>query len=143
MKKTVIISTLIIIIFSGCKRFPSLGNGYKLDYSGRSNNIVLIDSNNNVIVGDHILNYNYDRNLIVVEKKPPDSIPDPTHNFGDWEIAYLKSTFRQYWIIDKKTKSIFDKKTMSYSNVYRPLKKEEYLKKLEQLKVPKELKLRE
>jgi len=144
MKKFLIITIVLIITTTiGCKKFPDLGSGYRIDYSGRSNYIQIENSNNEIIIGDNIVNYSYDANYILIGQKPPDSIPDPTHNYGDWEIAYNKSTFRQYWIIDKKLKSIFDEKTKTYSNVYGPFKKNEYLKKLVELKVPQTLKIEE
>ena len=140
MKKSFITGTLIVIIMIGCKKFPDLGSGYKVDYSPRSNYIEIENLDNDVIIGDNILRYNYDVNFIVAEQKPPDSIPDKI-NYEDWKIAYEKSNFKQYWIIDKKQKSVFSSVTKSYSNVYGPLKKDEYLHKLKQLNVSKDLKL--
>lgn len=62
-------------------------------------------------------------------------------NYEEWKIAYEKSNFKQYWIIDKKQKSVFNEGTKSYSNVYGPLTKDEYLDKLKQLNASKDLKL--
>lgn len=49
-----------------------------------------------------------------------------------YEEAFKQSTFRQYWIINKKSNS-----------VYGPYKKEIYLLKREELRVPKDIELKE
>ena len=138
MKKSFITGAFILIIMIGCKKFPDLGSGYKLDYSGRSNYILIENIDDEVVIFDNIINYNYDVHFIVVEQKPIGDIPNM--NYEEWKIAYEKSNFKQYWIIDKKQKSIHVG-TKSYSNVYGPLTKDEYLDKLKQLNASKDLKL--
>ena len=140
MKKSFITGAFILIIMIGCKKFPDLGSGYKFDYSGRSNYILIENIDDEVVIFDNIINYKYDVHFIVAEQKPPDSIPDGK-DYEEWKIAYEKSNFKQYWIIDKKQKSVFNEGTKSYSNVYGPLTKDEYLDKLKQLNASKDLKL--
>ena len=139
MKKSFITGAFILIIMIGCKKFPDLGSGYKFDYSGRSNYILIENIDDEVVIFDNIINYNYDVHFIVVEQKPIGDIPNM--NYEEWKIAYEKSNFKQYWIIDKKQKSVFNEGTKSYSNVYGPLTKDEYLDKLKQLNASKDLKL--
>lgn len=139
MKKSFITGAFILIIMIGCKKFPDLGSGYKLDYSGRSNYILIENIDDEVVIFDNIINYNYDVHFIVAEQKPIGDIPNM--NYEEWKIAYEKSNFKQYWIIDKKQKSVFNEGTKSYSNVYGPLTKDEYLDKLKQLNASKDLKL--
>jgi len=45
--------------------------------------------------------------------------------------VFEKSTYKQYWIIDKRT-----------DDIYGPFKWDEYMKKRKELGVPKELKLK-
>ena len=81
-------------------------------------------------------------------ERPRDSVPSiETMTQPKYQEAFEQSTFRQYWIINKKEKSEYSLDTLSkfarYSNVYGPLKKEEYLQKRKELKIPKELELKE
>ena len=66
---------------------------------------------------------------------------------NDTKYAFEKSTFRQYWIVNKKEKSEYYLDTLTklarYSNVYGPFKKRDYLRKREELNVPKKLVLKE
>lgn len=65
----------------------------------------------------------------------------PEQTLKDCDKAFKKSTFRQYWIINKKQVSTFDESRSAYSNVYGPFKKEKYLEKMQELNVPKRLTL--
>ena len=58
----------MLSIMISCKKNPDLGNGYRLDYSGKSNFIQLEYFDNTIIVGDDIINYSYDRNFILIEQ---------------------------------------------------------------------------
>jgi hypothetical protein len=64
-------------------------------------------------------------------------------NYYEATDAFENSTFRQYWIINKKEKS--ERSIVNgrprYSNIYGPFKKKDYLKKRIELNVPKELEL--
>lgn len=144
IKKVVFILTLLILsLITGCNRFPDLRNGYKLEYNGM-NDVQIENSENTVIVNGHILDYAFDSTFILAAQRPRDSVPGlETMTFKNYEEAFEKSTFKQYWIIDKTKESVFDETTKTYSNVYGPFKKSKYLQKREKLKVPKELELKE
>lgn len=143
MKKNFSISAFFfLLITSGCKNLPNLGNGYKLDYDGMYD-LQIEDSINNVIVDGHILDYSFDSIFIIAAQRPRDSVPGiKSMTLRKYDKAFKKSTFRQYWIIDKTKKSIFDEKTKTRSNVYGPYKKEVYLAKKKELGVPDNLKLK-
>ena len=131
----------------GCTKLPYLGEGYRLDYSGRGNYILVDNYQNTVVIGDHILAYDFDSTFIVVAQRPRDSVPECLYlkgeKFKDCEKAFKKSTFRQYWIINKRKQLIFDEKTKTYSNVYGPYNKEKYLEKLKKLNINKKFILKE
>lgn len=148
MKKFKLYFFIIILISVGCKRFPELGNGYQLYYNGM-NDISIIkcltegDAPTFIISG-HILDYAFDSTFIIVAERPRDSVPGiETMTQPKYQEAFERSTFRQYWIIDKTKESVFDEKTNIYSNVYGPFKKDAYLQKREELRIPHELILKE
>lgn len=144
---TFILTIFVLVIITGCKKFPDLGKGYKLDYNSRGD-IGIVNSVNSYLVYGHILEYTFDSAFIIVAERPRDSIPECTGSTPEMTAkkcneAFEKSTFRQYWIIDKRQESIFDEHTKTYSNAYGPYNKEDYLNKLKELNVPKELVLKE
>lgn len=148
MKKLIFYSIALILLITGCKRFPDLGNGYQLYYNGM-NDISIIkcltegDAPTFIISG-HILDYAFDSTFIIVAERPRDSVPGiKTMKLPEEQEAFERSTFRQYWIIDKTKESVFDEKTNIYSNVYGPFKKDAYLQKREELRIPHELILKE
>ena len=147
MKIKVIISMAILILtIMSCQRSTNinLGGRYKLINSASFNDLTIVDTNNIVIIDGHILEYAFDSNFIIAAQRPRDSVPefnDQTKTLNEVEVAFAKSSFCQYWIINKKKESKFFEKTSSYSNVYGPFKKEEFQKKREELGVPKELTL--
>lgn len=152
MKKIIgIIIIAILTMITSCSenKYPDLGDGYKLDSDGEYN-LAIVNSQNIQMIGPHILNYAFDSTFIIVSHRPwdvPDvpGIRDMTYNQRN--EAFEKSTFQQYWIINKKEKGKYSLDTLSmlarYSNVYGPFDKQEYLQKREELGVPKELKLKE
>jgi hypothetical protein len=147
MKKFIFISTIFIsVIMTGCTKFPDIGVGYKLDYNSVGD-IGIVNSKNSYLVYGHILEYTFDSTFIIVAERPRDSVPECLYlkgeKFKDCERAFEKSTFRQYWIIDKRQKSIFDEKTRIYSNVYGPYNRKKYLEKIKALSIPKKLELKE
>lgn len=145
MKKTIFIFSLIVLsALSSCKKFPDLGNGYRLSYNGM-NDISIIkylkegDAPTIFIYG-HILDYAFDSVFIIVAERPRDSISGiETMTQEKYQEAFEQSSFRQYWIIDKTKESVFDERTRTYSNVYGPYKKDAYLTKKEILEVPDNL----
>jgi hypothetical protein len=139
-------------MMTSCSKFPDIGNGYQLDYNSM-NDISIIkclkegDAPTIFIYG-HILDYSFDSTFIIVAERPRDSVPECTGTMPEMtknkcDEAFEKSTFRQYWIIDKRQESIFDEYKKTYSNVYGPFKKDDYLRKREELNVPQKLVLKE
>ena len=151
MKKFIFITiVLILLMMTGCNRLstlPDIGSEYKLEYNSM-NDIGLINSENSYLIYGHILDYSFDSTFIIVAERPRDSVPEctgtiPGMTLKKSQLAFEQSTFRQYWIVNKKEKSEFNESTKIYSNVYGPYNKEEYLQKREAVGVPKELKLKE
>lgn len=132
---------------TSCSKFPDVGNGYQLDYNGM-NDISIIKCLKEgdaptIFIHGHILDYAFDSTFIIVAERPRDSVPGiETMTQPKYQEAFEQSTFKQYWIINKKERSEFNEVTKIYSNVYGPFQKEEYLQKREELGVPKELKLK-
>lgn len=149
IKKNFVSTTTIafLLIITGCNKYPSLGDGFKLDSEGRYS-LVILNFENTVMVNSSILAYAFDSTFIIVSQRPWDSIPNlKTMNYSESRIAFDKSSFRQYWIINKKQKSEYSYDSLSgnarYSNVYGPFTKTEYLQKREELKIPEQLVLKE
>lgn len=155
MKKFIIVSIIAIVsVTASCSedKYPDLGVGYKLDSDGKYT-LAIVDSQNTIMVESHMLYYAFDSTFIIASQRPwnvPDvpGIKEMTYNKR--REAFEKSTFCQYWIINKKEKSEYmgytgEENSMlaKYSNVYGPFSKEEYLQKREEMGVPKELKLKE
>lgn len=155
MKKYLLISVVMFFfLFTGCDKIickydnlPDLGNGYKFE-TLNCKTLEIVNSENTVMVMGLILNYTFDSTFIIVSQRPWDSIPNIRNmNYSEATEAFEKSTFQQYWIINKKEKSEYSLDTLTnlarYSNVYGPFKKDEYLQKREELKVPEVLVLKE
>jgi hypothetical protein len=147
MKTHVFLTIAILIILSSCSEYPDLGDGYKFDYDGKYT-LSIVDVNNNIVIPETILSYAFDSTFIIVSQRPWDSIPNiKTMNYSESIKAFEKSSFRQYWIINKKEKSEYSLdpliKRARYSNVYGPFKEYDYLKKREELKVSQKLVLKE
>jgi len=147
MKNFALTLTIIsLMIITGCTKYPDLGDGYKLDSDGR-HTLQIVNFENTIMVSSCILEYTFDSTFVIVSQRPWDSIPNiKTMNYSESNEAFEKSTFRQYWIINKKEKREYslDSLTMlaRYSNVYGPFKEGEYLIKRKELGVPDELKLK-
>ena len=149
-KRMLVLSLLLSILnLTSCTDSDSLplGNGYRISYSYRGAQRSILNNKNSVFVGTHILNYSYDSTFIVAVQRPQDSIKECTYEsnetFSVCEEAFNKSTFKQYWIINKKQESVFDEKTARYSNVYGPYNKQTFTSKREELGVPQSLVLKE
>lgn len=155
MKKYLFVKAFLLIsLFSGCDKFvckynnlPDLGDGYKFE-TLNCQTLEIVNRDNTVMVMGVILDYTFDSTFIIVSQRPWESIPNiKTMNYSESNEAFEKSTFRQYWIINKKEKSEYSLDTLTnlarYSNVYGPFRKQEYLLKREELKIPKELVLKE
>lgn len=125
----------------------NLGGKYKLITSASMHDLTIVTGENEpykVVIGGHILDYSYDSIFIVAAQRPRDRVPGiKTMSQNKYDEVFEKSTFQQYWIINKRQESTFDEKTAAYSNVYGPFKQGEYLKKRKELGVPKTLELKE
>ena len=153
MKKFLFISVILLsVLFPGCDKIfckysnlPDLGDGYRFETLD-CKSLEIVNCDNTVMVDGLILNYVFDSTFIIVSQRPWDSIPNiKTMNYTESNKAFENSTFLQYWIINKKEQSKYSLDTLTmrarYSNVYGPFKKNDYLKKRAELKVPKELEL--
>jgi len=147
MRKILFI-TYIIFVITGCGKDVErkLGDGYIYHYWDVNSNSIT-DCNNTILIDYKILEYEFDSTFIIVSQRPWDSIANiHKMTYKESNKAFNNSTFRQYWIINKKEKCIFSgdsiRKNTRYSNVYGPFKWDEYMKKRKELGVPKELKLK-
>ena len=110
----------------------------------------IVNAQNTVMVETVILDYAFDSTFIIACRRPWNvpgvpGLRDMTLDQHD--EAFEKSTYREYWIINKKEKNeaVLDSSggVDHYSNVYGPYKKQQYLQKREELGVPQGLKLKE
>lgn len=138
MKSLILNIMFLTLLFSACsEKYPiDLGESYKLDYDGNSY-FYILDNNNTVIINSHITKFSFDSIFIIAEQKPVDLILNKKYDnkkmdFKKREEQFERSALRHYWVINKKE-----------VRTYGPYKKEEYLEKRKELKVPKELLLKE
>ena len=147
VNKNVSIISIIFLLMISCTKYPDLGDGYKFINEGKDA-LEIVNSENTVIISQSILEYEFDSTFIIVSQRPWDSIPNiRTMNYKKSNETFEKSTFHQYWIINKKDESVYSydsiNKISKYSNVYGPYTIDEYLKKRDSLKVPHILKLKQ
>ena len=149
MKKRILISMIIAMVLASCtQKYPfKLGDNYVLDYDGNSF-LFIVNEQGTIMVNSHIRGFDFDSTYLIVEQKPVELILKETYNNSESNLEKRKKIFeesslRQYWIIDKSKESIFNESTKTYSNVFGPYSKEEYLQKRKELGVPEELKLKE
>lgn len=144
MKKFMIVSAILMI---GCSDSSNLGHGYRIDRNGR-HGLQIVNSHNTVLVSRHILDFEFDSSFIILSQRPWESVPGmETMKYDDYWKEFEKSTFRYYWIINKKEHNEYSLDTISrraqYSNVYGPFTREEYVDMRERLGVPKDLQLKD
>lgn len=138
---------IILIAITGCTGIDDLGNGYSLDNREGGLTSQILGPNNSVMVFPVVLECSFDSTFIIVSQRPWDSIPGiPVQKLKsmtprEHDKAFENSSFRQYWIINKKERSEFDVATRTYSNAYGPYEKKDYIQKREELGVPITLKL--
>ena len=143
-----IISILVTVttsILGGCSglisNYPDLGSGYKFIHEGK-HGLSIVNDQNSQVIKHTVLEYNFDSVFIIASQRPWDSIPGiQLMNYSESNKAFENSSFKQFWIINKKEESIFNETTKTFSNVYGPYSKEEYEIKREDLGVPHDLKL--
>lgn len=137
------------LFLTGCyDGYPELGSGYRIVGEGGYTTAV-VDSTNTVMISEYILDYAVDPKFILISQSPPDSLPKMKiiyYSDNDRkEIANNKNVFRQYWIINKKENPIYSLDTINqmatYSNVYGPYDKNQYLEQKTKLNINQKLKL--
>jgi hypothetical protein len=129
-------------IFCKYRNLPDLGNGYRFDTVDCST-LDIVDSSNTVMVGGVILEYDFDSTYVVVSRRPwpPPDVPGfDTLTYTEENKAFENSTYKEYLILNKRQPSIYSldtvSNTVSYSNVYGPFTKAEFLKKLVEFNIP-------
>lgn len=141
MKYYGITLAILLIIICGCyeKKSVNLGNGFRFDTDPviSSDYVILGPYENTYAVSGHVTKFNFDTIFIIVEQKPRDLIMNGVNTksdmtFKEQEKKFAANSFRQYWVINKIKASI-----------YGPFNMQEYLKKREDLGVPRELQLKE
>jgi hypothetical protein len=134
--KQIITIALLSIIISSCKN-NEIGKGYELDYDA-SDEICLINKKKSgngydlISITGHILFYGHSKDYIIVVQKPKDSIYNSKENlnYSEQMNKIYKSKFNQFWILKIKNDSLFG-----------PFRKEEYLKKRQEIGVPENFKI--
>jgi hypothetical protein len=148
MKNSIaIVTALFSIIIAGCSKPLDLGNGYKFGHDGM-HCLVLVNSQDLVMVDGHILEYAFDSSFIILSQRPWDSVCDISKmNYNRAINTFIKSDFSQYWIIIKNAKNEYSGNTetgrVTYSNIYGPYTKECYLEMRDTLGLPKKLQLKD
>ena len=140
--------TAILLLISGCSglisNHPDLGNGYKFFHEGKYG-LSVVNSENTIMIKQHVLDYTYDSTFVLVVQRPFRSISGrDTMTYSELNKAFKNSNFKQYWIINKmqSCENIgFDSinQVAKYSNVYGPYTENEFIQKRNVLGVPKEL----
>ena len=151
---TKLIILLLFLTFSGCdflfetRESENLGSGYRfLIWDGSAG---IVNSDSVYVISSEVLKYAYDSTFIIASQRPWDSIPGVPDlelmKYKERNEAFKQSTFKQYWIINKKEKNNYtgynsNRNRANYSNVYGPYSKKEYLQKRVEMGVPEKLKL--
>jgi len=158
-KSTFFLLTILSLMVYSCEDDATdLGGGYKLDFTGhfRDPYVFLIRSPLcGIVVDATVLEYAYDSLFIIASQRPwNDSIIPKNRqhamNYDEKRKVFTKSTFRQYWIINKAEECKYmgyignlnsDSRNI-YSNVYGPFSLEEFLLKRKELGVSDSLVLK-
>lgn len=127
-------------------RNVNLGNGYLLEKNKGNYSAQVLNSSNTVMINAVVLGYCYDSTFIIVVQRPWKIIPEGL-NYKESKEYFEKSTFLQYWIINKLQENKYSYNSLNhkatYSNVYGPFNKNEYIDKRATLGVPQSLQLNE
>jgi hypothetical protein len=131
--KEVLMFVVFLYLLSSC-RDDRIEKNYELDYNPNHEiNIVIADNGYQLIkIPGHILFYGHNKDFIIANQKPVDSIINNRENleYDKMINKVFKTTFNQFWII-----------TLNNDSIYGPLNKKDYLLKRNQLGIPKNLKL--
>ncbi len=150
MKRLLFLSLIIFLTYGCCKiSNKNLGDGY-LFYVGDGCSTSILNFKNTVLIPSHVLDYAFDSVFIIASQRPW-LVPGITNRwdtvtYNEHNKIFKKSTFLQYWIINKKEENVYVgvdsiAERAIYSNVYGPYKWKEYLQKRMELGVPQDLKL--
>ena len=148
-----ILLLLTTYCFIGCGsdiKYTDLGDGYSLGPDDINRAYIYISDSNYRYqynpIKMHILDYAFDTTFIVAAQRPWDSVPEAKTMVQGRNRVFDKSKVVQYWIINKKEEPLFQYDSITqkgyYKNVYGPYKKEEYLNKKDEMRVPENLKLK-
>ncbi len=148
MKIKVFIVFFTFIIFGCSTGYPDLGEGYRIDGEG-GYATEIVNSKNNVMISEYILDYSTDSTFILVAQAPPDSLPKMKllyYSDDDRkQIANNKKVLRKFWIINKKENCVYSYDSINqkakYSNVFGPYNRNQYYEERKKLGVPTNLKL--
>jgi len=126
--KKIIFSLASLTMLLGCEEYrpTNLGNGYIVDFNVRGAKLSILNSKNTVVVESQVLGYGFDSKYIVVSQRPWDSVSECKFLKGETpnqcKVAFDKSNFCQYWIIEKKTEKIFGPCNLEkYEDLHRQL----------------------
>jgi len=143
----VLLFLLLSLAFFCCSNDykTDLGDGYYLDTYNGMNQSFICEPDESIAITMTIIDYAYDSIFIVVAQRPWDSVPEvKSVRYGQTRI-FNKSTFVQYWIINKSEECLWHYDSVTQrgyrENVYGPFKRKEYLEKREELGVSDSLKL--
>ena len=149
MQRFLLYSAFIILLIACNDIFsnhPDLGNGYRFVDEGKYG-LSIVNSQNTQVICQTVLEYKFDSTFILVSQRPYSSIlGGDIMTYSEYNNAFEKSTFKQYWIIDK-SKSCenigFDSinQVAKYSNVFGPYTKSQIVIKMNVLEVPEYLKV--
>lgn len=145
MKLKILVLLVFCIGIAGCGDHTSyLGEGYEYIYGPGGPFKCIVNPNRSVIIKEHVLEVVYDSTYIIAAQRPFDSVPecDPREGkkYTECKTAMLKtSTFKQYWIINKKIESKFITDTKTYTNVFGLYDIDSYLLIREEMNIPSEL----
>jgi hypothetical protein len=155
----VVIGFLAIFFIKGWefeKTYPDVGEGYKLDTDPRYD-VALLDDENHILLHGHLLDYAFNNDFIIAVQRVRDDVLECSgkirSTYDECRDAFKKSTFSQYWIIDKREsaeKAVWeveadrslDPQYKLPTNIHGPYTKQEYLEERKALQVPDSLMLK-
>ena len=106
-KNIFLLTFAMLLLTASCspESRPDLGGGYQFDTGDGKFNLAIVNSTNVQMVGPHIRSYDFDSTFIIVSQQPwddPSIIGLDEMNSRERDEAFAKSTFRRYWIINKR-----------------------------------------
>jgi hypothetical protein len=100
--------TLSSLLVTCSESFINLGGKYRLTNTTSLRDLTLVDSNSIVVINGHILDFVVDSQYILVAQRPRDSVFFPRNaRLEEQDKIFEESPFRQFWILNKITDSIY------------------------------------